>query len=39
MISCNYSNLTTFEVKAGSATKPVPGQLISILDENNISLP
>lgn len=25
IISCNYKNLYTFPVKAGSATRPVPG--------------
>lgn len=35
MISCNYSNLTKFETKPGSATKPCPGHLIKILNDNN----
>lgn len=39
MISCNYMNLTTFEVKPGSATKPVPGQRIKIFSEENKELP
>lgn len=29
----NYLNLTTFPFKAGSATKPVPGFNIQVLDD------
>lgn len=35
MISCNYSNLHRFKVKAGSATVPPPGYDIHILDDQN----
>lgn len=30
----NYSNLTSFKMKPGSACKPVPGYDVKILDEN-----
>ena len=38
MISCNYYNLTTFSVKPGSATKPAPGFIIRIFNDENEEL-
>lgn len=34
MIISNFKNLETFPMKAGSATKPVPGFNVIILDDN-----
>jgi acyl-coenzyme A synthetase/AMP-(fatty) acid ligase len=31
----NYINLTTFPTKPGSATKPVPGWNIKIMDDSD----
>lgn len=41
MITSNYINLTTFPLKLGSATKPVPGWDVRIMDDddNLISTP
>jgi propionyl-CoA synthetase len=35
MISCNYGDLTRFDTKPGSATKPCPGHELKIFDEDN----
>jgi acyl-coenzyme A synthetase/AMP-(fatty) acid ligase len=35
MISCNYKNSTTFASEPGSATKPAPGFLIKIFNDEN----
>ena len=35
MMCSNYKNLTKFETKPGSATKPCPGWDIRIMDDEN----
>lgn len=35
IISCNFKNLETLPSKPGTATRPVPGFDVKVLDENN----
>lgn len=38
-IACNYKNLHEFPAKPGSATKPVPGFVVEILNQDNEKVP